>query len=193
MTINVTQSGSADLFLCFIKLLNAFCHNFPLNHRLTWSDSPPCCLLVQNLLEVDMFQSFLILSPLCLCFILKGTFTHSGRHLRSFYSLLSHFTVFGFTKRQSVVVSGGREWGGAEPAAVIGQQGHGLPASCSTIRPLLSRNASCLGSRPRKSLSISEASLEPPGRRMNFLSSRPTWRTNQEAQIQSDKTKSWFM
>lgn len=47
---------------------------------------------------------------------------------------------------------------GVEPAAVIGQQGHGVPTFCSTVSPLLSRNASCLGSRPRKFLSISEAS-----------------------------------
>lgn len=58
---------------------------------------------------------------------------------------------------------------GAEPAAVIGQQGHGVLASCSTVSPLLSRNASCLGSRPRNFFNISEASSEPPGRRMNFL------------------------
>lgn len=49
------------------------------------------------------------------------------------------------------------------------QQGHGLLASCSTVSPLLRRNASCLGSRPRKFFNISAASAEPPGCRMNFL------------------------
>ncbi len=96
------------------------------------------------------------------------------RHLKSFYLVLvlfhveEHFTVFS-RKFQSVVLCEICQlqlgwW--VEPAAVIGQQGHGVLASCSTVSPLLRRNASCLGSRPRNFFNISDASSEPPGRRM---------------------------
>lgn len=39
----------------------------------------------------------------------------------------------------------------------------------STGNPLLRRKASCLGSRPRKSFSMTLASWEPPGLRMQLL------------------------
>lgn len=53
-------------------------------------------------------------------------------------------------------------WAGAAPQA----EGTEL---LSTFSPLLARKASCLGSRPRNFLSMSEASTEPPGCRMQFL------------------------
>lgn len=60
-------------------------------------------------------------------------------------------------------------WGRSQAAAPGDQQGQGLVASGSTVSPLLKRKASCWGSRPRNFLNISEASSEPPGRRMYFL------------------------
>lgn len=70
-------------------------------------------------------------------------------------------------KSRSAVVPA--RWGRSQAAAPGDQQGQGLLASRSTVSPLLSRKASCLGSRPRNFLNISEASSEPPGRRMYFL------------------------
>lgn len=49
-----------------------------------------------------------------------------------------------------------------------GQQAQGVVVFWPPVSPLLSRKASCWGSRPRKFLSISEASCEPPGLRMNL-------------------------
>lgn len=82
--------------------------------------------------------------------------------------MLANILLFFLENLHSPLFSVGQCWG-VEPAALIGQQGHGVPVSRSTVSPLLSRKASCLGSRPRNFLSISEASSEPPGRRMNFL------------------------
>lgn len=99
---------------------------------------------------------------------LHEPFRHTGRRLTSFYSFssLSFFQFFLENLRPLLSFGWG---GGAEPASAIGQQGHGVPVFCSNISPLLSRNASCFGSRPRNFFSISEASSEPPGCRMNFL------------------------
>lgn len=62
---------------------------------------------------------------------------------------------------------GGGSWGGAHGALARQQAGRWLLPSAGS--PLLRRKASCLGSRPRKSFSMTLASWEPPGLRMQLL------------------------